>query len=77
MQWKPTWQQPDSLLNPGFAAPLARYFPLPLPKMSPCAGFDRTLVVTIAKANGKRERERENPAYGTEVKVNSIFASGI
>lgn len=26
VQWKPTWQQLDSLLNPGFAAPLARYF---------------------------------------------------
>lgn len=26
MQWRPTWQQSDSLLNPGFAASLARYF---------------------------------------------------
>lgn len=26
MQWRPTWQQPDSLLSPGFADSLARYF---------------------------------------------------
>lgn len=28
VQSKPAWQQPDSLLNLGFAAPLARYFPV-------------------------------------------------
>lgn len=26
VQWKPTWQQPDSLLNLGFAVSPARYF---------------------------------------------------
>lgn len=26
MQWRPTWQQPDSLLSSGFADSLARYF---------------------------------------------------
>lgn len=53
VQGKPTWQQPDSLLNPGFAAPPARYFPLPLPKMSPWTGFDRTLVITTAQREKK------------------------
>lgn len=26
VQRKPTWQQPDSMLNPGFAVPVAHYF---------------------------------------------------
>lgn len=60
VQWKPPWQQSDSLLNPGFAALLARYFfTLPLPKMSPWTEFDRTLLVTKVKANGRREKKNQ------------------
>lgn len=75
VQWKLTWQQSDSLLNPGFAVSVAHYF-----SITSALKCHHGLVLTKHSWPQQQKQkviEKKNPAYDTKVKVNSIFCSGM